>query len=144
MKKSRFSDSQIIAVLKQAEGGSPVPELCREHGIPCVYATGPLVEPLCSESVPLLRKTAATRHVTVGDTQREFPLADVSSVSKISVAGSNQGLPIIQDPPTYDPDSHGDRMNPLLGSASATDAAWTDTGCAVPCNQELPIYCIEG
>lgn len=33
MKKSRFTDSQIIAVLKQAEGGMPVPELCREHGI---------------------------------------------------------------------------------------------------------------
>lgn len=33
MKKSRFSDTQIIAILKQAEAGSPVPELCREHGI---------------------------------------------------------------------------------------------------------------
>ncbi len=33
MKTSRFSDSQIIAVLKQAEGGTPVPELCREHGM---------------------------------------------------------------------------------------------------------------
>lgn len=33
MKKSRFSDSQIIAVLKQAEVGTPVPELCRENGI---------------------------------------------------------------------------------------------------------------
>ena len=33
MKKSRFTDSQIIAVLKQAEDGTPVPELCREHGI---------------------------------------------------------------------------------------------------------------
>lgn len=33
MKKSRFSDSQIIAVLKQAEDGTPVPEICREHGI---------------------------------------------------------------------------------------------------------------
>jgi putative transposase len=33
MKLSRFSDSQIIAILKQAEGGSPVPELCREHGM---------------------------------------------------------------------------------------------------------------
>ena len=33
MKKSRFTDSQIITVLKQAEGGTPVPELCRTHGI---------------------------------------------------------------------------------------------------------------
>jgi putative transposase len=33
MKKSRFSDSQIIAILNQSEAGSPVPELCREHGI---------------------------------------------------------------------------------------------------------------
>jgi putative transposase len=33
MKKSRFSDSQIVGILKQAETGSPVPSLCREHGI---------------------------------------------------------------------------------------------------------------
>lgn len=33
MKKSKFSDSQIMSILKQAEGGTPVPELCREHGM---------------------------------------------------------------------------------------------------------------
>ena len=33
MKKSRFSESQIIAILKQADAGIPVPELCREHGM---------------------------------------------------------------------------------------------------------------
>ncbi len=33
MKTSKFSDSQIMAILKQAEAGTPVPELCREHGI---------------------------------------------------------------------------------------------------------------
>ena len=33
MKKSRYTDSQIIAILKQAEAGTPVPELCREHGM---------------------------------------------------------------------------------------------------------------
>jgi putative transposase len=33
MKKSRFSDSQILGILKQAEGGISVPMLLREHGI---------------------------------------------------------------------------------------------------------------
>ena len=33
MKTSRFTDSQIMAILKQAEGGVAVPELCREHGM---------------------------------------------------------------------------------------------------------------
>ncbi len=33
MRKSRFTDSQIMAILKQAENGVPVPELCREHGM---------------------------------------------------------------------------------------------------------------
>ena len=33
MKKSRFTDSQIIEALKRAEAGLAVPELCRELGI---------------------------------------------------------------------------------------------------------------
>ena len=33
MKRSRFTDSQILAVLKQAEAGTAVPDLCRAHGI---------------------------------------------------------------------------------------------------------------
>lgn len=32
MKKSKFTDTQIISILKQAEAGTAVPELCREHG----------------------------------------------------------------------------------------------------------------
>ena len=33
MKRSRYSDNQILNILKQAEAGIPVPELCREHGM---------------------------------------------------------------------------------------------------------------
>ncbi|KZY44484.1 transposase [Oleiphilus sp. HI0117] len=33
MKKSKYTDSQIMAILKQAEAGTPVPELCREYGM---------------------------------------------------------------------------------------------------------------
>ena len=38
MSRSRFTDSQIMAVLKRAEVGEAVPELCRETGI----STSPL------------------------------------------------------------------------------------------------------
>ncbi len=33
MKKSNYSDSQILSILKQAEAGQAVSELCREHGM---------------------------------------------------------------------------------------------------------------
>jgi transposase-like protein len=33
MKKFRFTDSQIMAVLKRRDGGQGVPDLCREIGI---------------------------------------------------------------------------------------------------------------
>jgi putative transposase len=33
MKKSRYSDAQIMNILKQAESGVPIPQLCRDHGM---------------------------------------------------------------------------------------------------------------
>jgi len=33
MKQSRFSEAQIFAILRQAEGGVAVAQLCREHGM---------------------------------------------------------------------------------------------------------------
>jgi len=33
MKTSRYSDSQIMAIRKQNEAGTAVPDLCREHGM---------------------------------------------------------------------------------------------------------------
>ncbi|MBB5018712.1 putative transposase [Chitinivorax tropicus] len=33
MRKARFNEVQIIGILKEAEGGMPVAELCRKHGI---------------------------------------------------------------------------------------------------------------
>ncbi len=33
MKQSRYSEPQILAILRQAEGGVQVAQLCREHGM---------------------------------------------------------------------------------------------------------------
>ena len=33
MKKSRFSETQIVAILKETDAGLPVQEVCRKHGI---------------------------------------------------------------------------------------------------------------
>lgn len=33
MKKSRFTETQIVSILKQYDGGTPAADLCREHGI---------------------------------------------------------------------------------------------------------------
>ena len=33
MKTSRYSEPQILVILRQAESGVPVAELCREHGM---------------------------------------------------------------------------------------------------------------
>ena len=33
MKKSRYTESQIIAVLKEVDAGRKVEEVCRQHGI---------------------------------------------------------------------------------------------------------------
>lgn len=39
MKRSRFSEEQIIAILKEQESGVSVADLCRKHGVSdaCIY-----------------------------------------------------------------------------------------------------------
>ena len=39
MKKSKYSDSQIVSILKEAEAGQSVKEICRKYGISsaCYY-----------------------------------------------------------------------------------------------------------
>ena len=33
MKTSRYTEAQIISILRQAEGGMPAAQLCRAHGM---------------------------------------------------------------------------------------------------------------
>ena len=40
MRKSKLTESQIVAILKEGEAGVPVAEVCRKHGLssPTYYA----------------------------------------------------------------------------------------------------------
>jgi putative transposase len=39
MKRSKYTDTQIVSILKKAEAGQPVKEICRKYGInsACYY-----------------------------------------------------------------------------------------------------------
>ena len=57
MKTSRYTEAQIIAILRQAEGGVPVAELCREHGMSnaSFYSNRPLCTALLFRDSESLR-----------------------------------------------------------------------------------------
>ena len=59
MKGKRFSEEQIIAVLKESEAGAKTKELCRRHGISeaTFYIYGLL--PLCKSSSSMTVRTNA-------------------------------------------------------------------------------------
>ena len=41
MRKSRFTETQIVKILKEVEGGRQVKEVCREYGVSdATYTTG--------------------------------------------------------------------------------------------------------
>ena len=54
MRNGRFSDTQIMGVLKQAESGAPDTEFCHEHGMSSTSFYKSLANPL-----PTLAKNAA-------------------------------------------------------------------------------------
>ena len=45
MKTSRYTEPQILAILRQTEGGMPVAELCRAHGMTPLPGNGLLCKP---------------------------------------------------------------------------------------------------
>ena len=52
MRKSRFTESQIVAILKQGEAGVPIAEILRQHSISkATYFQ-------CGQSAPALRSTS--------------------------------------------------------------------------------------
>jgi len=40
MNKSRFTEGQVVSILKQVEGGRNVKDICREHGIRDLISKG--------------------------------------------------------------------------------------------------------
>jgi putative transposase len=49
MKKSKFTEAQIAFILRQAEEGTPVPEVCRKAGISDATFVSPRRRPPCGD-----------------------------------------------------------------------------------------------
>jgi hypothetical protein len=76
MKMTRYSDPQIIAILRQAGSGVPVSELCREHGM-----HGP------AEYYETMFERGATRRSTNGGrSMAGCPLGDASIACPVIAA----------------------------------------------------------
>lgn len=69
MKRSGFSEDQIIAILKQHEGGATTADVCREHGLGTATSYN---QPSKAPSVRVGRRTKA-----------RFGRMDVSDVRKL-------------------------------------------------------------
>jgi putative transposase len=75
MRKSRYSEEQIVAILKESEAGVPTAELCRKHGI-----SDADVLPLEGE----IRRSGSERGASASSTGRREPQAQA--------AGSRTGV----------------------------------------------------
>ena len=82
MKQSRFTEVQIIGILKEQEGGTPTVEVCRKHGI---------------SSATFYKYKARFGGMDVSEAQRLKALEDENGKLKKLLAEAMLGLAILKD-----------------------------------------------
>ena len=82
MKRSRFSEEQIIGILREHEAGMPTAELCRKHGI---------------SSATLYKWKAKFGGLDVSDARRLKTLEDENAKLKKLLAETMLDIAILKD-----------------------------------------------
>jgi putative transposase len=82
MKQSRFTEAQIIGILKDQEGGTPTSEVCRRHGI---------------SSATFYKYKARFGGMNVSEAQRLKVLEDETSKLKKLLAEAMLDIAILKD-----------------------------------------------
>ena len=82
MKQSRFTQAQIIGILKEQEGGMPTAEVCRKHGV---------------SSATFYKYKARFGAMDVSEAQRLKVLEDGNSRLKTLLAEAMLDIAILKD-----------------------------------------------
>ena len=82
MKRSRFSEEQIIGILREQEAGSPTADVCRKHGI---------------SGRDVLQVEGEVRRLDVSDARRLKALEDENSKLKKLLAETMLDIAILKD-----------------------------------------------
>ena len=122
---TRYSEPKIIAILRQAEGGVPVAELCREHGM-SIASSSSAFSRLASDTV--IPECFAFHAWNVPSDipcllQRSAHFAPASCTCKIPMICSFVRFAFFIVRPLYGPDSnHFCRKNPVAGHSLFAEA----------------------